>query len=112
MIHKVADVDDIIRHKKVKFFDNNILAYDKHESILQTLVDKKIKCCFNQGLDVRLINETNSSLLSQLNYLGEYFFAFDNIKYKNIIEDKLKIMSWRTDWKFKFYICQSRYASF
>lgn len=86
-IHKVNNVEDIIRHKKVKFLDNNILAYEHHYNILEKLIELNIKCQFNQGLDIRLIDKNNSILLSKLNYLNEYIFAFDNIKYKNIIKE-------------------------
>ena len=103
-IHKVSDIDKIVKHKKVKFLDNNILAYSEHKSILRELVDKKIKCQFNQGLDIRLLDSENSKLLSQLNYLHEYIFAFDAWKYKEIIENKLKLLSWTKDWQLKFYV--------
>jgi len=103
-IHKVNDIDNIVRHKEVKFLDNNILAYPEHEKILQELVDKKIKCQFNQGLDIRLLNESNSKLLSELNYLHEYIFAFDAIAYRKIIEEKLLLLKWAKDWQLKFFV--------
>jgi radical SAM superfamily enzyme YgiQ (UPF0313 family) len=105
-IYKYRNIDDIIQHKQVKFLDNNILAYKDHESILQELIDKKIKCQFNQGLDIRLINERNALLLSKLNYLGEYIFAFDDVKNKSIIERKLAIVKKYItgDWRLKFYL--------
>jgi len=103
-IKQVNSVDDIIRHKKVKFLDNNFLALPNHKDILQELIDKKIKCQFNQGLDIRLIDEENSILLSKLNYMGEYIFAFDNIKFKEVIFKKLSLLNWRKPYQFKFFI--------
>ena len=103
-IRKVATVDSIVRHKAVKFLDNNILALPDHKDILQELVDKKIKSQFNQGLDLRLIDEENSILLSKMNYIGEYVFAFDNWSYKKIIEEKIKLLSWRKEWQLKFFV--------
>ncbi|MDP2683634.1 MAG: hypothetical protein Q8P20_01130 [bacterium] len=103
-IKKVADIKDIVRHKKVKFLDNNILAYSDHREILQELIIKSIKCQFNQGLDIRLVDEENSKLLSKLNYLGEYIFAFDDWRYKDLITEKLKILLWRKPWQFKFFV--------
>jgi len=99
-------IDQIIRHKKVSFMDNNILAYEKHKEILQKLIDRDIKCQFNQGLDLRLIDEENAELLSKLKYIGEYIFAFDNVKYKNMLEIKLKIIKKYVtkDWRIKFFI--------
>jgi len=103
-IHQVATVDDIVQHRKVKFFDNNILAYKDHKSILQELISKRIRCQFNQGLDIRLIDEENSLLLSNLRYLKEYIFAFDSWKYRKLIERKMKLLTWRKEWGFKFFI--------
>lgn len=99
-------VDKIIKHNKVKFLDNNILAYDKHLEILQHLVDLNIKCEFTQGLDFRLVNDDNLKLLSQLNYIGEYIFAFDEPKYQPLLEEKIKLIKKYipNEWKIKFYI--------
>lgn len=106
MIHKVNTISNIVKHKKVKFLDNNILAFKGHIKILNELKQKKIRCQFNQGLDIRLINNKNAKILSELNYIGEYIFAFDNVKDKDIIESKLKIIKKyiNKDWKIKFYI--------
>lgn len=103
-IRQVKTVDEIVRHKKVKFLDNNFLALPNHKDILKELINKQIKHQFNQGLDIRLIDEENSFLLSQLNYLGEYFFAFDDWDYKKIMDEKLPLLKWRKDWQFKFFV--------
>ena len=104
MIHQVANVDDIVHHKKVKFLDNNILSFIEHKKILQELVDKNIKCQFNQGLDIRLVDEENSELLRQLNYIGEYIFAFDDWRYLPQIEGGMRLLTWVRDWQLKFFI--------
>lgn len=103
-IHQVDTVDNIVRHKKVKFLDNNFLAFPNCNEILEALVKKQIKCQFNQGLDIRLITETNSNLLSKLNYWGNYTFAFDDIKCKSLIERGLEKMQWRKDWQLRFFV--------
>lgn len=100
------DIDKIIRHDRVSFLDNNFLAYSGHKEILKRLIVLNIKCDFNQGLDIRLIDEENAELLSRLNYAGEYVFAFDDIKLKKIIEKKLEIVKRyiARDWGIKFFI--------
>jgi len=103
-IKQVSTINSIIKHKKVKFLDNNFLALPNHKSILQELVDKKIKCNFNQGLDIRLLDKENSNLLSKLNYLGEYTFAFDSWHYRKLIEKKLKLLSWRNPFQIRFFV--------
>jgi hypothetical protein len=103
-IRKVSSIDNIVRHKKVSFMDNNFLALKDHKSILCELIEKGVKCQFNQGLDIRLLDTHNSELLSKLNYMGEYVFAFDNIKLKNLIETKLNLLQWRKDWQIKMFV--------
>lgn len=106
VLKQVAQISDIVRHKKVKFLDNNFLALPNHTELLHELIDKKIKCQFNQGLDIRLITENNAELLSQLNYIGEYIFAFDSLAIQQIVEKNLAILKKyiRGDWKIKFFI--------
>lgn len=103
-------IESIIKHKKVSFLDNNILAYSGCEQAFQYLIDQNIRCEFNQGLDFRLVTDRNAELLSKLNYMGEYIFAFDAPKYRSLLENKLKILKRYIpkDWKIKFYIYQNK----
>jgi hypothetical protein len=103
-------VESIVRHKKVSFLDNNILAYCDHVEVFKYLIKNNIRCEFNQGLDFRLINGINAYLLSKLNYMGEYIFAFDDLKYKPLLEEKLRILKQyiSKDWKLKFYLYQNK----
>lgn len=103
-IHQVNEPKYISKHKKTKFLDSNILAIENHKDILSNIINLNIKCQFNQGLDIRLVDRENSILLSNLNYFGNYIFAFDDYKLLPIIEDKLKLLKWRKDWQFKFFV--------
>jgi len=103
-IRQVADVSSIIRHKKVKFLDNNFLALPNHYQILEQLLGFDVRVQFNQGLDIRLIDRDNSLLLSKLNYLGDYIFAWDDIALERYIVRGLELMSWRRNWMFKFFV--------
>lgn len=103
-IRPVGSIESIVKHKKVVFLDNNILAYDGHLEVLRKLGHIGIRCQFNQGLDIRLLTQENSEALSRLNYIGEFVFAFDDFSYKNIVSEKLKLLSWRKDWQIKFFI--------
>lgn len=100
-------IEDVVKHKKVKFLDNNILAYPKHMEVFQWCLDHPdIKVEFNQGLDFRLVNDENLDALSRLNYMGEYIFAFDEPKYQPLLEKKLVLIKKYIPkpWKLKFYI--------
>ncbi len=97
-------IDEVVQHKKVKFLDNNILSLPDHEVLLAELGRRKIKCQFMQGLDLRLLTERNAELLKNLNYFGDYIFAFDNWKYRNAMVRKIELMNWVKPWKLKFYV--------
>lgn len=102
-LHKVAEVSDIVRHNKVKFLDNNILAYSGCKIILKEL--RGLKVSFNQGLDIRFLTEEIAILLEELNYLGEYIFAFDNLRTEKNINKKLSILKKHfRSWGVKFFL--------
>lgn len=102
-------VESIVRGvtgEKVHFLDNNILAYQHHMEVFRWLIERGTRCEFNQGLDFRLVNDENLAALAQLNYIGEYIFAFDEPKYMPLLEEKLKLIKKHIPkpWKLKFYI--------
>lgn len=69
------DVRDIVgSFKKAIFMDNNILAWGGANDALDWLIENNIKCEFNQGLDIRLVNDANLSRLARLNYMREYIY--------------------------------------
>ena len=88
--YKVADLSEFWRgQKKIVLCDPNILACKDHHEILEQLVDSKAKVEFNQGLDIRLINDDNLALLKQIRLEGIHF-AFDRWQDKEIIEPRLR----------------------
>jgi len=97
---------NIVKHKTVKFLDNNFLAYAEHKTILKELIDHNIRFQFNQGLDIRLIDDENACLLAKSNYLGEFIFAFDYVKMEELILDKLALFKKYApkDWNSKFFV--------
>ena len=102
-------VEQIVRGvpgEKVKFLDNNILAYPGHCDVFRWLIKHNTRCEFNQGLDFRLVTNENLELLAKLNYMGEYIFAFDDPKYEKILEKKVQQIKRYISrpWKLKFYI--------
>lgn len=109
-IHQVSTIDKIVQHKKVKFLDNNILAFPYHKEILQELIDKNIRCQFNQGLDIRLVDVENSKLLQKLNYIDQYTFAFDNVNMEKIVDEKLKLLSWARKWDLRFFVYVDKFT--
>ena len=103
---QIADTAKKYGLKKIRFLDNNFLAYPECEKVMQELIDNDIRCSFNEGLDFRQITESKAKLLSQLRYYStEYLFAFDNISYLPLIEKKYAIIKKyiKRDWQIKFY---------
>jgi len=79
-IHSVGDIYDIWdgKSKTITLMDNNILALKQHfKKICSQIRKEKLKVDFNQGLDIRLLDE---ELLQELKTLShfEYKFAWDN----------------------------------
>jgi len=92
--------------KKVRFLDNNFLANDHCEDTMQGLIDANVNCSFNEGLDIRLIDDKKAELLSKLRYYpSEFIFAFDDIAYLPIMNKQYPILRRyiKKDWKIKFY---------
>lgn len=88
--HKVADLSEFWRgQKKIILCDPNILACPDHMELLQQLVDSGAKVNFNQGLDIRLVNDRNLELIKQIK-LESIHFAFDRWQDKDLIESKLR----------------------
>lgn len=93
---KVADLSEFWRgQKKIVLCDPNILACKDHTDLLQQLIDSKAKINFNQGLDIRLMNDKNIDLLKQIRLSGIHL-AFDRWQDKDIIEPKLREFARKT----------------
>jgi len=69
--------------KRLLLLDNNFLASPKWYQNLREIIARKIRVSFNQGLDIRLIDEENARLLSKTRYSDDQFrrrrlyFSFD-----------------------------------
>lgn len=89
---------DWIKHSKVILLDNNFLASPKWREKLEYFIDNKIKVCFTQANDIRLINKENAEiLLKVMSYdrkfsKKSYYFAFDDIKLEIVIREKIDLM--------------------
>lgn len=95
-IHEEADIYDIWdgKSKDLILYDNNILALPDHfKRICEQLHQKRIRIDFNQGLDIRLVDNDIAELLST-KYLRhvQYRFAFDYSAMDKLVESKIKIL--------------------
>ena len=75
---QVADLSELWRgQKNIELMDPNILACRDHEKLLIQLADTKAKVNFNQGIDIRLTNPDNITLLNKIR-TPMLHFAWDN----------------------------------
>ena len=94
--YKVADLSEFWRgQKKIILCDPNTLACPDHMELLQQLVDSGAKVNFNQGLDIRHVNDDNLELLKRVN-LESIHFSFDRWQDKDVIEPRLRAFAEKT----------------
>lgn len=93
-----APLDEFLAHDKLILLDNNLLAWDGANAILRDIRIRRLKVNFTQGLDIRLINETNAEILAGIRYTDRKFknrmlyFAFDNPDLENSVRRGIEIL--------------------
>lgn len=94
--------DKAIRHATVKEFydpsrkyiylwDDNILAYSNWRDVFEELAEINKPFQFRQGMDIRLMTEEKAQVISQSKYKGDFIFAFDHMKDKDLIVKNIKL---------------------
>lgn len=81
---------------EMTFLDNNILAdRDWFIELCNTLHSRfpKMKVDFNQGLDIRLIDDESAKALSKLRPITKWKFAFDMMSYKDKVLKGIEILN-------------------
>lgn len=87
---QVAGLDEFHRGQKaIKLLDPNLSACKDHEKLLQQLIDSKARIDFTQGIDARLLNADNISLLQKVK-TKMLHFAWDNEKDSDVILSALQ----------------------
>ena len=78
--HQVAELSEFWRgQKEIKLLDPNLLACKEHENLLKALIESNALIDFTQGIDIRLTNPDNITLLNQIK-VKRLHFAWDNPK--------------------------------
>lgn len=83
--------------KYIHLWDDNFLGYENWSEILDQIEATNKPFQFRQGLDIRLMNDEKAKRLSSMKHKGDFIFAFDHLKDKDLIERKLKL--WKTHCK-------------
>ena len=84
--------------------DDNVFACPNWREVFKELKATGKRFQFKQGCDERLLtDEKCEELFKRSKWIGDYIFAFDRFKDKDIIVEKLKLMRKHTNKKCKFY---------
>jgi hypothetical protein len=93
------------KHKHIILLDNNILALPDHfRKISSQLMEEDLTVDFNQGLDIRLVNDKTADILSQLRIKPRLRFSFDEPSMKDLIKEKIKLLKRHDIGQCSFYV--------
>lgn len=71
-------------HKKIVLMDNNILASKSwFFEVTDWILENNMKVDFNQGLDIRLVDEDIARRIAEMRPISCWRFAFDSLDYKD-----------------------------
>lgn len=95
-------VDD--DRKYICLLDDNILASSRWKEVFDALIATGKPFQFRQGCDERLLTDEKCDyLFNKVRWYGDIIFAFDNIKDKDLIVNKLKMIRRHTHKQVRFY---------
>lgn len=90
--------------KYICLLDDNVLSCKDWKSIFEELNATGKRFQFKQGMDERLLTDEKCEVIFNSNWIGDFIFAFDNIKDRRIVEKKLKLIREHTNKIPKFYV--------
>lgn len=90
--------------KYICLLDDNVLSCKDWRSVFDCLNATGKRFQFKQGMDERLLTDEKCEVVFNSNWIGDYIFAFDNIKDRRLVERKLQLMRKCTDIIPKFYV--------
>lgn len=107
-IHPVGDIYDVWDRKTrlITLLDNNILASPEHFKLIAgQLIREKLHVDFNQGLDIRLVNDQSAYLISKLSFPKFPRFALDSPSLIPTVRRKLRLLrKYKAGSRYFFYV--------
>ncbi len=79
------------RHRKITLLDNNLLAAPNWRLTLEDLIAEGLEVDFNQGLDIRLVDEEIAGYLKRVK-ARKLRFSFDDINYEAAVRRGIKLL--------------------
>jgi len=99
-----AELDEFLRHDKVVFLDNNVLASEHGIKQIEQLTSRHIKVDFNQGLDARLIDDKIAKLLSKVRWLKPVRLACDSKSQMSAIQKAVTLLRWHNTTPTRYFV--------
>ncbi len=84
--------------------DDNVFSCKDWKNIFDELNATGKRFQFKQGMDERLLTDEKCEVLFNSKWIGDYIFAFDNMKDRRLVERKLELMRKHTNVIPKFYV--------
>ena len=79
------------RHRKIVLLDNNLLTAPNWRLTMDDLIAEGVEVDFNQGLDIRLVNEDTVGYLKRVR-TKQLRFAFDDIAYEKAFRRGIELL--------------------
>jgi len=96
-----SNIDDLLTNpnggNRLMLLDNDYFGSPNWEIDLKRMIELKLKVCFVQGLNIRILTEQQAELLSKVKYYNSKFksryltFAWDKLKDEKLIRKGIKI---------------------
>lgn len=104
--NKHASVSEFLDPERpyICLWDDNVLACPEWREVFAELQATGKRFQFKQGMDERLLTREKINTIFSSKWIGDYIFAFDNIKDKPLIVEKLKLLRNSTNKVLKFYV--------
>lgn len=102
-----SDLNEFLDNSRPKIclLDDNILACKDWRQVFDSLNATGKKFQFKQGIDERLLTDEKCEIIfNKSNYDGDITFAFDNIKDKDLIINRLEMIRRHTNKQIRFYV--------
>lgn len=79
------------RHRKITLLDNNLLASPNWRQTMEDLLAEELEVDFNQGLDIRLVNEDNVGYFKRVK-AKQLRFSFDDLAYEKAFRRGIELL--------------------
>jgi len=80
------------KSNKLILLDNNFTAYEHRIEMMDWMIFNDLRVDFNQGLDIRLVDDLFANCLARLKPLNRWHFAWDRLKDEKKVREGIKLL--------------------